>query len=510
MMKNGASDRGGGSNPEKAHRMALSQSVEENLAQIREKLGPSPDLIIRRFELQAGRTKAAAVYMDGLTDKLMVNEFILHALIAESGGEVEQTASGKSLIDAVQANMLSIGGVEPVRDLDGALLGLLSGDTVLLLEGYADALGCSTQGGAVRSIEEPTSQIVIRGPKDGFNESIGTNVSLVRRRIKSSNLWLEKMQVGTVTRTDVAMMYLKGVANEKIIKEVKKRINDIHFDSILESGYIENFIQDQAMTPFPTLLNTERPDTVAANILEGRVAVFVDGTPFVLIAPTTFFMYFQAAEDYYQRMDVATAIRLLRYIAFFISMFGPSIYIAAITYHQELIPTQLIISLAAQRESVPFPALVEALIMEVTFEILREAGVRLPRAIGQAVSIVGALVLGQAAVEAGIISSAMVIVVAITGISSFASPAFNVALSVRLIRFAIMLCAALLGFYGIVLFSIWMVAHMCGLRSFGVSYMSPLTPLYTDDQKDTLVRASFYNMASRPSFARPRDDKRGG
>jgi spore germination protein KA len=489
----------------------LHSAIVENLDYIREELGPSTDIIMRRFVLGADNTPIAAVYTDGLTDKDSVNEFILRSLMIDSGDEgMKRLSEHSSPFEFIRTNALAIGEVHVLSDLDAVILAALSGDTVILIEGFRDAISGSTRGGPTRAVSEPSSQVVIRGPKDGFNESIGTNVALVRRRIKSSQLWLEKMKIGTVTQTDVAIMYLNGFTNDQLILETKRRLQNINYDSILESGYIEHFIEDQVLTPFPTLYNTERPDTVAANILEGRIAVFVDGTPFVLLAPTSFFMFFQASEDYYQRTDVASAIRLLRYFAFLISIFGPSIYIASITFHQEMIPTQLLISLATQRESVPFPAVVEATMMEVAFEILREAGVRMPRAIGQAVSIVGALVLGQAAVEAGIISSAMVIVVAITGISSFATPAFNMALSVRLIRFAIMMCAAFLGFFGIAIISIFLIAHMCGLRSFGLSYMSPLAPFVLESQKDTFIRVPFKKFLYRPKLLYPQNKRRQG
>jgi spore germination protein KA len=233
-------------------------------------------------------------------------------------------------------------------------------------------------------------------------------------------------------------------------------------------------------------------------LLEGRIAVLVTGTPFVLILPTTFFMYFQSVEDYYQRSDIAIAVRLLRYLTFFISLLGPSIYIAAITFHQEMIPTPLLISVAAHREGVPVPAFVEAFMMEASFEILREAGVRMPRAVGQAVSIVGAIVLGQAAVQAGIVSSAMVIVVSITGIASFATPAFNMASSVRLLRFVLMFLAATFGFYGLAIGNIMLVAHLCSLRSFGVPYMAPIAPFIPADQKDAILRLPLWSFLTRP------------
>ena len=229
-------------------------------------------------------------------------------------------------------------------------------------------------------------------------------------------------------------MFIKGIVNDKVVEEVRKRLDRIDIDGILESGYIEELIQDETYTPFPTVYNTERPDVIAAGLLEGRIAILVDGTPFVLLVPALFTQYFQSAEDYYQRSDFGL-LRMLRYLALFIALLGPSLYIAITTFHQEMLPTALLISLAAQREGVPFPAFIEALMMEVTFEILREAGVRMPRAVGQAVSIVGALVIGQAAVEAGIVSAAMVIVVSITAIANFSFPSFNMAISIRILRF---------------------------------------------------------------------------
>ncbi|WP_426452665.1 spore germination protein [Paenibacillus sp. S-38] len=481
----------------KAGKQPLSLRLEENLDRIREELGNSPDITIRGFKVDGFDVQAAAVYTDGITDKALVSNFILHSIMSSS---LEKSANSgpSSLFRHIRDSALAVGEVSPARYWQEVILAILSGDTVLLVDGSAEAMVCGTRGGEMRSVTEPSSQVVIRGPKDGFTESIATNVALVRRRIRSPHLFLENMKLGAVTQTDVAIMYIRGLANDKIVEEVRRRLHAIETDAILESGYIEQFIEDDTSTLFPTLYNTERPDSIAGNLLEGRIAVFVDGTPFVLIAPTTFFMFFQSTEDYYQRFEVATAIRVLRHAAFLISLFVPSIYIAAITFHHEMVPTRLLISLAAQREGVPFPAFIEAMIMEVTFEILREAGIRMPRAIGQAVSIVGALVLGQAAVEAGIISSAMVIVVALTGISSFSTPAYNLSLSIRLIRFLMMACAGVLGFYGIMILSIMLLAHMCSLRSFGIPYMTPYGPFILQDQKDSLLRIPLGQLFSRP------------
>jgi spore germination protein KA len=293
-------------------------------------------------------------------------------------------------------------------------------------------------------------------------------------------------------------MYIHGIAHDQIIEEIRQRLHKIDIDSVLESGYIQQLIEDQTLTTFPTIYDTERPDIVAGNLLEGRIAIFVDGTPFVLIAPAVFIQFFQSAEDYYVRFDISTSIRFLRVVMFIISLIAPATYVAVTTFHQEMVPTQLIVAIAAQRESVPFPAFVEALLMEVTFEILREAGIRLPKAIGSAVSIVGALVIGQAAVQASIVSPAMVIIVSITAIANFATPSFAMAISIRLMRFLFMICAAVFGFYGIILALLMMVVHLCSLRSFGIPYMAPLAPFIPSNNEDTVVRLPWWNLRKRP------------
>ena len=487
----------------------LYTDLNTNLEKIKSELGNSPDLNIRHFELGSFQAQAAAVFVDTLVDSKLVEEFIMRSLMTNTAQEsLENISADKSVFDFIKDNAMTIREVNVVTSWNELIMSVFSGDTVILINGWAQGISGSTRGGESRAIAEPSSQVVIRGPKDGFTESISTNISLVRRRIKSPNLWLEHMKIGAVTQTDIGIMYIKGIVNDKLVEEVKDRLQAIEIDSILESGYIEQLIQDETFTPFPTMLNTERPDSVAGNLLEGRVAIIVDGTPFVLIAPTTFFSYFQSAEDYYQRFDIALAIRVLRYLAFFISLLGPSIYIAAISFHQEMIPTALLISLAAQRDGVPFPTFVEAVMMEVTFEILREAGVRMPRSIGQAVSIVGALVLGQAAVQAGIISAAMVIVVAITGIASFAVPVFNLAISVRLLRFIIMGFAATTGFYGIAIIMIMIIAHLCSLRSFGIPYMAPFAPFILEDQDDTILHFPLWARLTRPKLVAKKNNKR--
>ncbi|WP_407690671.1 spore germination protein [Salinibacillus xinjiangensis] len=385
---------------------------------------------------------------------------------------------------------------------------LLAGDTIILIDGYAKGFTIGSKGFEKRGVEESSSTTVIRGPKDGFSETLRTNTSLIRRRLKDPSLWIENMVIGEKTHTDIAVCYMKGIVNDDVVQEVKKRLKDIEIDAILESGYIEELIQDKTYTPFPTINNSERPDAVCAGLLEGRVAIMVDGTPFVLLVPSLFVDFFQSSEDYYQRSDIGSALRLLRFVCFFLALLTPSAYIALTTFHQEMIPTQLLISLAAQREGVPFPAYVEALMMEITFEILREAGTRMPRAVGNAISIVGALVLGQAAVEAGIVSSAMVIVVSLTAISSFVFPSFNISISVRLLRFIFMTLAAMFGLVGIILGLLVMVMHMASLRSFGIPYLSPMGPFIPGDQKDSLIRLPLWRLRTRPKLISQKDMER--
>lgn len=294
--------------------------------------------------------------------------------------------------------------------------------------------------------------------------------------------------------------YLEGIAREEIINEVKARLGRININGVLESGYIEELIEDNPMSPFPQLEHTERPDKVSAAILEGRVAILVDTTPHVLIVPTIFYMFIQSSDDYYERFPIGTLTRFIRIVAYFISVILPAMYIALTSFHQEMIPTSLALSIAASREGVPFPSIGEAFIMEGIFEILREAGLRLPKQAGQAVSIVGGIVIGQAAVQAGIVSQAMVIVVALTGISSFAIPAFNAAASGRLLRFPLMLMASVLGLPGILAGLSIIIIHLNSLRSFGVSYMEPFISADKNEFKDIVIRSPWWKMNRLPKY----------
>lgn len=490
----------------------IEASLQDNITHVLTVFGNSGDVAIREIQIgENGQIRAGIIYIDGLVDTVSLQNFLMETLI--NGHPKTKWANHiepcENLPQFLRDSILTVGDIEEITDFGTLFSFLLSGSVILLLDGYPQGLAIGMGGGEARQVSEPPGESVIRGPREGFTERLGTNTALIRRRIKDPNLWAEFRQIGTVTKTEVAIMYLKGIVNDKVVEEVRRRLDRIEIDGILESGYIEELIQDETFTPFPTMNNTERPDVAAANLLEGRIVIMVDGTPFVLIVPYLFTGFFQTAEDYYQRMDISTLLRLLRFVGFTIALLGPSFYIAITTFHQEMLPTQLLISLAAQREGVPFPAFFEALMMEITFEILREAGVRMPKAIGQAVSIVGTLVIGTAAVDAGIVSAAMVIVVSITAISSFVMPAFNMSISVRMLRFPLMALAASFGIFGIIVGLIALVLHLCSLRSFGMPYMSPLAPMIPADQKDTLLRFPHWALKTRPRLINQKNTVRG-
>lgn len=379
---------------------------------------------------------------------------------------------------------------------------ILSGNAVVMVDGQKKALSLEIGNITQRSIQEPSTQTIIRGPKDAFIEDINTNISMVRKRIKNPRLKFESYLVGYETKTMVAIGYIGNITNSDILQEVRDRIQKIDINMVLDSGNIEEFIIDKSFTVFPLIYNTERPDSISGHILEGKVAIFVDGSPFVLTVPSVLTDFFQSAEDYYQPFLMSSFIRIIRYLSFFLSLILPSLYVALSTFHQELMPTDLLISVQAQREGVPFPAVIEIFAMELTFEVLREAGLRMPRAVGQTVSIVGALVIGQAAVEAGLVSNVLVIIVALTAISSFVSPIYNFSVATRLLRFVLIFCAAIFGLYGVLLGLIVMVIHLTGLRSFGIPYLAPVAPFNLGDQDDVFVRTPVWTKKMRPSYLR--------
>ena len=475
----------------------LSDNLKQNLNVLRGILGTSYDVVMREFAFgDQGQIKGALIFLDGMTDRTIVNESILKPLMYDSQFIGKNETLVQSNIDVIKKTMISVGQVQEVTTIDEAIDGCLSGSTILLINGSNKALVIITAGWETRGVEEPKTETVVRGPREGFTESLLTNTTLLRRKLKNPNLSLETMSIGKQTKTKVCIAYLKGIANPQLIEEIQRRLKRINTDAILESGYIEQFIEDAPFSIFTQVGNSEKPDSVAAKLLEGRAAILVDGTPFVLSVPMLFIEGFQSAEDYYSRPYFSSLTRILRFLAFTISILGPATYVALTTFHQELIPTPLLLSMASAQEGVPLPAVGEALIMGIIFEILREAGIRLPRPVGQAISIVGALVIGESAVSAGLIAAPMVILVALTAVSSFVVPVHVD--SATILRLIFTVLAGFMGGIGIMIGLVGVFIHLSSLRSFGTPYLSPLAPLSVGDLKDTFIRVPMWAMFTRP------------
>ncbi len=435
-------------------------------------------------------------FIDGMINKDIVNRDILKPLMDFCNKGCNNNDDDKDLIHIIKENVLNIIEVKEVSSFQQTVNFILSGDTVLYIEGKRLALKIGTRGWEGRGVEEPDTESVVRGPREGFTETLRINTSLLRRKVKNPNLKFETMTLGEQTNTEICICYIKGLINEDIVETLRRRLKKIKTDAILESGYIEEFIEDAPFSIFPTVSNSEKPDVVAGKILEGRAAIFCDGTPFVLTVPHLFIESLLSAEDYYRRPFYATGIRLLRLLALFLTTTLPAIYVAVVAFHQDVIPFKLLLTIAASREGIPFTVFTEVLLMAVAYELLREAGVRMPRPIGQAVSIVGALVLGQAAVESGIASNPVVMITALTAISSFILPPLDG--TIPIIRLIMTIGANILGLIGLNIVLVMFVLHMCTLRSFGVPYLAPFAPLHGADLKDTFIRVPLWSMWLRP------------
>ncbi|MHB8945904.1 MAG: spore germination protein [Bacillota bacterium] len=465
------------------------------------------DVVIREFQIGTKPPKRAFIlYFDGLVIKEVIWEGILQPLMVLSELEQGERVKG-DLLDFIGHRLLPSDKYETGSDYETAVDHVLTGETALFVEGQAGALLLETKGWQHRGVERAQSEMVVRGPLEGFAEALRTNTALVRRRLKSPDLIVEGLKVGRLSRTDIALMYIKGLTNEKLVDEVRRRIQVIDVDFVPESGMLEQYIEDFPFSFFPQVTATERPDRVSAFLSEGYVAILAGDNPWAIIAPMTFTTYIHSPEDYYLRWPYANFLRLIRFAAIMITLFLPAGYIAVTSYHQEMIPTDLMMAIAASRQGVPFPVFLEVLLMELAFELIREAGVRIPNVIGPTIGIVGAIVLGQAAVSANIVSPILVIVIAIAALSSFAVPNFSAAFSIRVLRFPFEFLAAFLGFYGMAAGMLLMALNLASLRSFGVPYLSPVAP-HRPPSADILIRGQIWKMWHRPPFLRQRDKVR--
>lgn len=487
--------------------MNVDGDLEQFKSVIRSALGENTDLAERQIKI-FGRYNAVLYYFDNMVDHTAIHNSLLKPLMHMLQLQEGQEENIDQLTDMLLRETLYFSDITSETEFGKIIEAVLSGKTAMGIEGVGSAIVVSTRQIDRRSIEQPATEQVIRGPREGFIESLGTNISLLRYRLQSPDLRIVTKTIGERTRTTIAVCYMNGITSPSIVEELDKRLSKIDIDGVFDSGYVEQFIEDNHWSPFPQVQYTERPDKVAANLLEGRAAVLVDGSPLALLVPTVFSQFYQTVEDYTERFLLMSAIRLSRLVALVFSLVFPSLYVAIISFNPELIPTEFAVAVAGGRAGVPFPAVIEVLIMEVSMEVLREATIRLPQQVGGALSIVGVLVIGQAAVSAGFASPITVVIIALTTIGSFATPAYNVALALRLLRFPLIIMAGIFGLYGVMIGLILIANHLLTLKSFGVPYLSPMIPGNFEGMKDFLVRGPFAWMKVRPAFLRTQDDVR--
>ncbi|WP_249226690.1 spore germination protein [Alicyclobacillus mengziensis] len=461
---------------------------------LRETWNHCDDLKIAVFRI--GVSQVLVCWLDGLVDRHAMQVGILDRLTA-----VELAVDGISHLEP-----LLVGAPIVYCDTMGVVHRRISdGHVVVYLGGMHQALSIDLTNLPGRAVESSQNEPSIEGPQEALVETLNMNIAMVRKRLKSPRFKVETRRIGEVTDTPVAVLYVEGIVDPKLVVEIRERLSRIQIDSILDVNYVREMIRDAPWSLFPTTESTERPDKITSAMLQGRIAILVHGATHALILPAVFVQYLIAAEDSYSNFYLATGIRILRHIMFWISVVLPALYVSLLSYHQDLIPTPLLISLEGQHEGIPFPTYVEAFLMQFFFEALREAGQRLPRAVGQSVSIVGGLVIGDAAVNAGIVSPGMVIVVASTGIASFTIASYTLVNTSRVLQFCFLAAAALLGLYGVVLLGIIVITHMVSIRSLGVPYMAPYAPLSFPEMKDTILRAPWWLMKTRPQIFSPTD-----
>ena len=490
----------------------LSKDLDKNVDNFKNIFKDCGDISFRFVEIGSGKkVQACFIFSDGLINKALLSEYGIQLLLTSSESEdFNLKGVKKGLLDFLAKEAIAIPEIDEEDQIDKIVNAILSGETILLVDKVDMALILSTRGWPTRGVGEPETETVVRGPRDGFSETLKINTTLVRRRIKDPKMKIKNLKIGRRSKTEVAILYIEDIVNPILLDEVNKRLNNIDIDAILDSSMLEHLIEDDYLSPFPQIENTERPDTVAAALYEGRVALLVDNSPFALIVPATIGTLLQSAEDYYSRWTISSFIRLLRILAGFLATLSPALYIAITSFHPGLIPTQLTYFVAASRINVPFPSAVEAFLMEITIELLREAGTRISGPIGTTIGIVGGLIIGQAAVEAGVVSPLMIIIVAITTISAFTLTSYELASGLRFCRFGFMILAAILGLYGIMLGILILSTHLARLNSFGIPFTSPYSGLGIEegDLRDTLIKAPIQYLENRPTFSFPKNKRR--
>lgn len=489
----------------------ISSEIADNLKKLEDTFDDNLDFIMREMLLGTNRDQQlAVVFMETMVDKVMISEFFLEKLSTYNYEAFDSADEKFRDIEKILKAIPAALNIEESSKWSDIFTAIVVGKAVFFIDGYNKAWIVEARAWKERGIAEPQNETVVQGPREGFVEGLQTNVGLLRRRLKSENFIAKIVTIGTATNNDIVICYMKGIADEHLVKEVEEKIKSIDIEGVISANVINEHIEGTPLTPFKLISTTERPDKVAASLLEGRVAIITENTPNAMIVPTVFWQFFQSPEDYYERFPAATLNRILRIFSFVLVLSLTAFYVAISTYHHEMIPTQLALTMAAIRGPVPFPTVVEALLLELILEGLREAGLRLPKAAGQAVSIVGALVMGQAAVEAGLVSPQLVIIVAASGVFSFLIPDYSFVISLRILKFLLIILAGVLGVFGLVMGFMAILLHLNALESFGVPYLSPVTPFKVRDMKDIVVRAPWPQMGKSSSKSKEKEEENKG
>lgn len=487
-----------------AAQQGLTNDLNANIKLIKSIFKDDETLIARVFENQLDASiQCCAFYTDSMIDNKLFNEDVVRP-IQEYRMRRKQAAD---FTDVIARQIMLSDSVEKTSDMNKLIQAIVYGDTVLLVSGCGEALILNTKGWNIRSIQEPEDEKVLRGPREGFTEALLVNLTMLRRKLRTQDLKIRYRTFGARTQTRGCICYLDGVVNKAVLAELERRLDQFSLDGALDVNYISECICDAPHSPVKTVGSTERPDVVAAKLLEGRVALFLDGTPVVLTVPHLFVEHFQSNDDYYLNYFFASIGRLLRVLAFFVSISTPAVYVALTTFHQEMLPTPLLMGIAMARQGIPLPTVLEAFVMLIVFEILRETGARMPNSIGQALSIVGALVIGQAAVNAKLVSAPMIIVVGISGITGLLILRLKGAIII--IRFILLALSAIIGLYGYIFGMMGLLIYLLNIRSFGIPIISSASAEGLQDRKDLYFRAPWWLMINRPRFTAA-DQKRSG
>lgn len=468
--------------------------LENNIALIKSiySIPENSDVKIHDFTVNGSNKKAALLFISTISDIQMISEHIIEPLLHNEN-------STKSMKDIIQVQSFT-----EVKSIKDVLDGVNQGNTVLFVDGDHQAYLMGTSNFQSRSVEKAENEVVVKGPKEAFNEKATTNISLIRKKIKNENLIVETTQVSVRSKNELYVLYIKDLANEKMIKNIKDRVSALEVDAIQNLSLLEQHIEDRPASIFPSILYTERPDRAASFLEDGYIVLLMNNSPASLILPATFWSFIHNPEDHYLRFIYGNFIRVLRISALFITLFASAIYVSITNYHSEMVPTDLLLAISATREKVPFPSFFEILIMEIAFELIREAGLRVPNPIGPTIGIVGALILGQAAVQANIVSPIVVIVVALSGLCSFTISEISMNFAIRIIRFGFILASGLFGIYGMAALFTMGLAYMVSIKSFGVPYLAPMSPKYASS-KDTIIRRLLRNERIRPGYVKPKD-----